>query len=147
MKFYPPVFSYKPSFDSTKGDKHKMEVHYIIQVDQDGNVGDAIPQPRPRRTVAGANAGANNDAANVVPAAPEPQIKNSLKTRTVKVRKYKTTAVYETLHTVNMFLIEQENSNMEWSKAIYNFSNCLGNTARLRLQKVKNARRGGYPNT
>ena len=106
-----------------------MEVHYIIWVDQDGNIGDVIPQQRPRRAVAGANAGANDDAANAVPAAPEPQIKNSLKARTVEVRKCKTTAVGETLHTVDMFLIEQENSNMEWSEAAYNFSNCLGNTA------------------
>ena len=30
MKFYPPVFGYKPSFDCDKGDKHKMEVHYLI---------------------------------------------------------------------------------------------------------------------
>ena len=42
MKFYPLVFGYKPSFDSDKGDKHKMEVHYIIQVDQNGNIGAAI---------------------------------------------------------------------------------------------------------
>ena len=46
-----------------------------------------------------------------------------------------------------MFLIERKNSNMEWSEAIYNFSNCLGNMACLRLQKVKNVHRGGYPNT
>ena len=92
-----------------------MEVHYIIQVDQDGNIGDSIPQPRPRRAVAaGANAGANDgDAANAVPVAPEPQIQNCLKTWMVEVRKCKTTAVDETLHTVDMFLIEQENSNME----------------------------------
>ena len=60
MKFYPPVFGYKPSFDMDKGDKHKMEVHYIIRVDQNGNIGDAIPQPRPRRAAA-AGAGANDD--------------------------------------------------------------------------------------
>ena len=37
---------------------------------------------------------------------------------------------------------------MDWSEAVYNFSNCLGNTAQMRLQKVKNARQGGYaPNT
>ena len=36
---------------------------------------------------------------------------------------------------------------MAWSEAIYNFSNCLGNTARLRLQKVRKAQRGGYANT
>ena len=39
MKFYPPVFGYKLSFDMGKGDKHKMEVHYIIRVDQNGNTG------------------------------------------------------------------------------------------------------------
>lgn len=147
MKFYLPVFGYKPSFDSDKGDKHKMEVHYIMWVDENGNIGDAIPQPRPRRAAA-TRANANDgDTANAVPVAPEPQIQNCLKTRMVEVRKCKTTAVDETLHTVDMFLIERKNSNMEWSEAIYNFSNCLGNTARLRLQKVKNARRGGYPNT
>ena len=134
MKFYPPVFGYKPSFDSDKGDKHKMEVAYIIQVDDNGNIGDAIPPP-PAATRNNPN-----------PPAPVP-IHNRLKTRTVEVRKCKLTEVDETLHTVDMFLIERENSNMEWSEAIYNFSNCLGNTARLRLQKVKNACRGGYPNT
>ena len=57
----------------------------------------------------------------------------------MEVRKCITTAVDETLHTVDMFLIDRENSNMDWSETIYNFSNCLGNTARLRLQKVKKA--------
>ena len=81
MKFYPPVFGYKPSFDMDKGDKHKMEVHYIIRVVENGNIGDAIPQPRPRRAAAArANAGANDgDAANAVPA-PKPQVQNCLKT-------------------------------------------------------------------
>ena len=34
---------------------------------------------------------------------------------------------------------------MSWSEAIYNFSHCLGNTARMRFQKVKSA--GTYQNT
>ena len=62
-KYYPLVFGYKPSFDMVKGDKHKMEVHYIIQVNRDGNIGAAIPQP--------AAATRNN---------PAPTIQNQLKT-------------------------------------------------------------------
>ena len=73
MKFYPPVFGYKPSFDSDKGDKHKMEVHYIICVDQNGNIGDAIPQPRPKRA---AGAGANNDDDSNAAAAANPVVQN-----------------------------------------------------------------------
>ena len=45
MKFCPPVFGYKPSFDRDKGYKHKMEVHYFVKFNEDGNIGDAIPQP------------------------------------------------------------------------------------------------------
>ena len=101
MKFYPPVFGYKPSFNSNKGDKHKMEVAYIIQVDDNVNIGDNIPLP-PAAT-------RNNPAPVPVP------IHNWLKTRTVEVRKCKTTKVDETLHTVDMFLIEQEISKMPWS--------------------------------
>ena len=37
MKFYPPVFGYKPSFDCDKGDKHKMEVAYTLRIDENGN--------------------------------------------------------------------------------------------------------------
>ena len=129
MKFYPPVFAYKPSFDSDKGDKHKMEVHYFVKFDEDGNIGDAIPQ-------AGGVETRNN---------PAPTIKNQLKTRQSEVRKCKTTEVDETLHTVDEFLIERETSNMPWSEAIYNFSHCLGNTARMRFQNVK--RNGTYDNT
>ena len=77
MKFYPPVFGYKPSFDSNKGDKHKMEVHYFVKFDEDGNIGDAIPQ-------AGGVETRNN---------PAPNIKNQLKTRRIEVRKCKTTEV------------------------------------------------------
>ena len=80
MKFYLPVFGYKPSFDMDKRDKHKMEVHYVIPVDQNGNIGDTIPQPRPRRAavaVAGAGAGANNDNdRNAAAAAADPFIQN-----------------------------------------------------------------------
>ena len=43
MKFYPPVFGYKPSFDCDKGDKHKMEVAYTIRIDENGNIGASIP--------------------------------------------------------------------------------------------------------
>ena len=131
MKFYPLVFGYKPSFDCDKGDKHKMEVAYIIRVNDDGNIGTAIPTP-PTAT-------RNN------PAPPAPTVKNTVKTRTVEVRKYKTTEVDETLHTVDEFLIEQETSKKPWSEAIYNFSHCLGNTARMRFQKVKS--KGTYQNT
>ena len=131
MKFYLPVFGYKPSFDSDKGDKHKMEVAYIIQVDDNGNIGDAIPPP-PAAT-------RNN------PALVQPTIHNRLKTRTVKVRKCKSTEVDETLHTVDMFLIKQESSKMLWSEVIYNFGHCLGNTAQMRFQKVK--LEGTYANT
>ena len=115
-KYYPPVFGYKLSFDSDKGDKHKMKVHYIIRVNDVGNIGAAILSP--------ARATRKNPA-------PAQTIHNRLKTRTVEVRKCKSTAVYETLHTVDMFLIEKSNSNMGWSDAIYNFSNCLGNTAQM----------------
>ena len=34
-KYCLPVFGYKLSFDSDKGDKHKMEVHYEIHVNDD----------------------------------------------------------------------------------------------------------------
>ena len=99
MKFYPPVFGYKPSFDSNKGDKHKMEVYYVVQIDEDGNIGDAIPQLGGVET-------RNN---------PAPTIMNQLKTRRIEVRKCKTTEVDETLNTVDEFLIEREISNMPWS--------------------------------
>ena len=76
MKYYLPVFGYKPFFDSDKGDKHKMEVYYIICVDDDGNIGTAIPPPP---------VGTRNKptAAQV--------IHNQLKARTVEVRKCKST--------------------------------------------------------
>ena len=128
MKFYPPVFGYKPSFDCDKGDKHKMEVHYFVKYDDDGNIGEAIPQPEGVET-------RNN----------RPTIKNQLKTRRIEVRKCKTTEVDETLHTVDEFLVERETSDMPWSEAIYNFSHCLSNTARMRFQKVKG--QGTYDNT
>ena len=123
MKFYPPVFGYKPSFDCDKGDKHKMEVHYFVKANEDGNIGDAIPQPVGVET-------RNN---------PAPTIKNQLKTQQIEVRKCKTTEVDETLHTVEMFLFKRSTSNMSWSVAIYIFSNCLGNTAQMHLQKVKDS--------
>ena len=89
MKYYPPVFGYKPSFDGDKGDRHKMEVDYIIRVDENGDIEDAIPQPSPRRNAAGAN---NGDAANAVAAA-DPIVNNQLKTQTVEFRKCKTRTV------------------------------------------------------
>ena len=95
MKFYPPVFGYKPSFDCDKGDKHKMEVAYIIRINEDGNIGTDIPTLRETRN-------------NLAP--PAPAVKNIAKTRTVEVRKCKMTEVDETLHTVDEFLIEQETS-------------------------------------
>ena len=98
-----------------------MEVHYFVKFDEDGNIGEAIPQPPNVET-------RQNQA---------PTIKNQLKTRCIEVRKCKTTEVDETLHTVDEFLIERETSNMPWSEATYNFSHCLGNTARMRFQKVK----------
>ena len=131
MKYYLPVFGYKPSFDSDKGNKHKMEVHYIIRVDDNGNIGTAIPPPL---------AGTRNNPAPVAPT-----IHNRLNTRTVEVRKCKTTEVDETIHTMDMFLIKRENSKMAWSEDIYNFGHCLGNTAWMRFQKVKSV--GTYPNT
>ena len=107
-----------------------MEVHYFVKYDDAGNIGAAIPEP----------GGGVETRAN-----PAPTIKNQLKTRQVEVRKCKTTEVDETLHTVDEFLIERETSNMPWSEAIYNFSHCLGNTARMRFQKVKS--KGTYQNT
>ena len=107
-----------------------MEVAYIIRVNEDGNIGTAIPTPRETR---------NN------PAPPAPAVKNIAKTRTVEVRKCKTTEVDKTFRTVNESLIKRETSKMPWSEAIYNFSHCLGNTARMRFQKVKS--KGTYQNT
>ena len=106
-----------------------MEVHYFVKADDEGNIGDAIPQAPEQET-------RQNQA---------PTIKNHLKTRRIEVRKCKTTEVDETLHTVDEFLVERETSNMPWSEAIYNFSHCLGHTARMRFQKVKNS--GTYDNT
>ena len=102
-KYYPPVFGYKLSFDSDKGDNHKIEVHYIIRVNDDGNIGASILPP--------ARATRENPA-------PAQTIHNRLKTRTVEVRKCKSTAVDKTLHTVDMFLIKRENLKMGWSEAI-----------------------------
>ena len=74
MKFYPPVFGYKPSFDCDKGDKHKMEVTYTIRIDENGNIGAAIPQ-----------AGGVETRNNPNPP-PAPTVKHIAKTRTVLVR-------------------------------------------------------------
>ena len=106
-----------------------MEVHYFVKFDEDGNIGDAIPEPPNMET-------RQNQA---------PDVKKQLKTRRIEVRKCKTTEVDETLHTVDEFLIERETSNMPWSEATYNFSHCLGNTARMRFQKVN--RSGTYNDT
>ena len=109
-----------------------MEVAYTIRIDENGNIGASIPQ-------AGGVETRNN------PLSPAPTFKHIAKTRTVEVRKCKSTSMDETLHTVDEFLIKQETSKMPWSEAIYNFSHCLGNTARMRFQKVKS--KGTYPNT
>ena len=109
-----------------------MEVAYTIRIDENGNIGASIPQARGVET-------RNN------PAPPAPTVKHIAKTRTVEVRKCKSTSVDETLHTVDEFLIERETSKMPWSEAIYNFSHCLGNTAQMRFQKVKS--KGTYQNT
>ena len=92
-----------------------MEVAYTIRIDENSNIGAAIPaDPASTRN-------------NLAP--PALTVKHIAKTRTVEVRKCKSTSVDETLHTVDEFLIERETSKMSWSEAIYNFSHCLGNTA------------------
>ena len=40
VTYYKPVLDYGLSFDCDKGDKHKMEVHYFVKFDEDGNIGE-----------------------------------------------------------------------------------------------------------
>ena len=73
-----------------------MEVTYTIRIDENGNIGAAIPQ-----------AGGVETRNNPNPP-PAPTVKHIAKTRTVLVRKCKSTSVDETLHTVDEFFIERE---------------------------------------
>ena len=82
-----------------------MEVAYTLRIDENGNIGAAIPQ-------------AGVETRNNPNPAPAPTVKHIAKTRTVLVRKCKSTSVDETLHTVDEFLIKQETSKMPWSEAI-----------------------------
>ena len=56
--------------------------------------------------------------------------------KTAEVRVCETTNVDETIWTVNKFQRELEISGMAWADARYNFTNCLGEIAQLRLEKV-----------
>ena len=72
--------------------------------------------------------------------------------KTAEVRVCESTNVDETIWTVNKFERELEISGMSWADARYNFTNCLGEIAQLRLEKVRNkhmADNGGadYPAT
>ena len=58
--------------------------------------------------------------------------------RIAEVRVCETTNVDETIWTVNKFERELEISGMAWADACYNFTNCLGEIAQLRLEKVCN---------
>ena len=55
-----------------------------------------------------------------------------------EVRVCETTKVDETIWTVNKFERELEITGMSWADARYNFTNCLGKIAQLRLEKVCN---------
>ena len=79
-KYYLLVLDYKPSFDSAKGDKHKMEFHYTRQMETPGG--------------RGGRGGRRGQGA----AAPPPQHK--MMKRTVKVWICETTNVDKTLHIV-----------------------------------------------
>ena len=84
-KYYPPVFGYKPSFDSKKGDKHKIEVHYTRQMDA-------------------AIAGCDEHGGRGCRAAAAPvQQKMMRRTVTVAVRICEKTNIDETLWTVHKF--------------------------------------------
>ena len=72
--------------------------------------------------------------------------------KTAEVRVCESTNVDETIWTVNKFKRELEISGMAWADARYNFTNCLGEIAQLRLEEVQNkhmADNGGadYPAT
>ena len=115
-EYYPPVFGYKPSFDSKKGDNNKMEVHYTRQMETPGG--------------RGGRGGRRGQGA----AAPPPQ--NKMMKRTVEVQICKTTNVDKTLHMVYKFKRERLILEMPWSEVRYNFTNCLGKIPQLRLEKV-----------
>ena len=56
--------------------------------------------------------------------------------KTAEVRVCESTNVDETIWTVNKFKRELEITGMAWADACYNFTNCLGEIAQLRLEKV-----------
>jgi hypothetical protein len=56
--------------------------------------------------------------------------------KTAEVRVCESTNVDETIWTVNKFERELEIAGMAWADAQYNFTNCLGEIAQLRLEKV-----------
>ena len=58
--------------------------------------------------------------------------------KTAEVRVCESTNVDETIWTVNKFERELEITGMAWADAQYNFTNCLGKIAQLRLEKVCN---------
>ena len=104
--FYKPVLPYKPSFDSTKGEKNRMEINYTIQ----------IP---------GAGRGRGARAAQV-----------QHMRRMVEVRICESTSVDEILWTINRFERERSSLQMPWADARFNFANCLGEIPKERLEKV-----------
>ena len=58
--------------------------------------------------------------------------------KTAEVQICETTNVDEVIWTVNKFKRELQISGLVWSDAWYNFTNCLGKIAQLRLEKVWN---------
>ena len=58
--------------------------------------------------------------------------------KTAEVRVCESTNVDETIWTVNKFERELEITGMAWADTRYNFTNCLGKIAQLRLEKVIN---------
>ena len=59
-------------------------------------------------------------------------------TRTVEVRICESTAVDENLWTISNFEREHRISQMSWEETCFNFTNCLGESAQLCLEKVCN---------
>ena len=100
-KYYKPVLNYKLSFDYTKGEKNRMEIHYQVQV-------------------GGAGRGQAQGVAQI-----------RMMTRTAEVRICETTAVDENLWTISKFKRERIISQMSWEEARFNFTKCLGEVPQL----------------
>ena len=101
-KYYPPVFGYKPSFDSKKGDKNKMEVHYTRRME-------TLAAGRGRHGGKGGRGAA------------APHAQHKMMKRTVEVRICETNNFDATLWTIYKFKRKGLISEMPWSEARYNF--------------------------